>query len=322
MDNQPGTDEPDTPQRLSWRCAGLVAGCLLVSVVSLVLRFTIRDAIQPLAPVFYATPQAVATALAVFAFLLARRERGVLKLLVVLAAGIQLVFLGGDWHSAVQKPGSIRLGFWNVSSGNMGWDALTDQIQTWDADIIGLAESNLDFHDDDPAARRNYWEGRFKDYNVIRFPRGMRLITKYPAKVISKGKLALRSNYGIAEVQIESQTVYVVMADLLSGPRLPRGPSFIALMDLINKLPAGPVIVMGDMNTPTESVHIDALRERFRNAFEEKGNGFYHSWPMPFPVLPLDQVWVNDRFEVASCKLEWTIRSDHRPLVATLSLTR
>ncbi len=290
------------------------------SVLGSVLRFGPRDGIQLLAPVFYATPPAVIAAMAVLAFLLVCKRSGMLRLGTGLLAVVQLWVLCSGWQTAEPVPGPIKLGFWNVSSGGLGWDPITSQIRSWDADIIGLAESNLHFSTDDPAARRKYWKQRFDGYNVIRFPRGMRLITKYPAEEISKGKLALRSNYGIARVQIGEQTVHVVMADLLSGPRLPRGPSFVALMKLVRDLPPGPVVLMGDMNTPTESVHIDDLREGFRNAFEEKGTGFYHSWPMPFPVLPLDQVWVNEGFEVGSCDLQWTTRSDHRPMVVTLTL--
>ena len=77
---------------------------------------------------------------------------------------------------------------------------------------------------------------------------------------------------------------------------------------------------MGDMNTPARSIHLDTLRKTFRNTFEERGNGFYHSWPMPLPVLSLDQVWINKRIYVGSCELQWTLHSDHRPMVCTLSL--
>ncbi len=298
-------------------------GFLLVaaSIAAVLIRFGVRDGIQELAPVFYATPMPIIATAAVFGWFLLRKETPRLKWGSALVALTQLVLLGTEWHSATPEEAPIKLAFWNVSSGGLGWDGITRQIQSWDADIVGLAESNLNSDFDDPLARRRFWIDRFEGLNVIRFPRGMRLITKYGGDEIARGRLGQKSNYGVAKLQIDDRDVYVVMADLLSGPTLPRRPAFWELHKVLEALPAdAPVILMGDMNTPTNSVHIDNLRTRFRNAFEEKGNGFYYSWPMPLPVLPLDQVWINDGLKVGSCELDWTVRSDHRPLRATLEL--
>lgn len=298
-------------------------GILLVatSIAAAILRFTLRDSVQELAPLFYGAPMPVIATSAVVGWLILRKESWRLKWGSGLIALIQLAGLGAEWHTATPEPAPIKLGFWNVGGGKLGWDGVTDTIKAWDADIVGLAESNLNSDFDDPLARRRFWVDRFEGLNVIRFPRGMRLVTKYPGDEIGRGRLGRHSNYGVARLKIENQDVYVVMADLLSGPTLPRRPAFFELDKVLKTLPTdAPIILMGDMNTPTNSVHIDQLRKTYRNAFEEKGNGFYHSWPMPLPVLPLDQIWVNDRVEVGSCELEWTARSDHRPLRATVKL--
>lgn len=301
--------------------AALIA--LVVSILAVVVRWGPRDSAALLAPFFYATPPAVAFAAAVLAWLLLRRT-GRTRTVRVCAcvAVIQLVVVLAGYHTNPTQTGSVRLVFWNVCSGNMGWEAITATIRDWDADIVGLAESNLHAAFEDPVARRRYWAQQFPDCAVIRFPRGMRLITRYPARPLARGKLGRRSNYGVAEVTIDGTPTYVVMVDLLSGPTLPRRPAFEALAAVIDELPPGPVLVMGDMNTPTESVHLNLLRERMQNAFEERGRGFYHTWPMPVPVLPLDQIWCNDRVEMTSCELLWTIRSDHRPVHCSFNLHR
>lgn len=298
-------------------------GLAFVAVLATGIRFWPRDGIQLLAPVFYATPPGVTLGMATLSWLLVRKRGrrrlnwGTGLLVIVLAA----VLVAGR-QSHVQQPAAVKVGFWNIASGGLGWDPIVSQVASWDADIVGLAESNQSVRYDDPLVQRNFWLERFPGYSVIRFPRGMRLLTKHPAKVISKGKLGDRSNYGVAKLEINGEVVFVVMADFVSGPTFSRKPSFDALHEILGNLPAGPVILMGDMNTPTESVHFDDLRRNFRNAFEERGSGFYHSWPMPMPVLPLDQVWVNEAMSVGSCELEWTLRSDHRPLVCTLSIRK
>jgi len=76
---------------------------------------------------------------------------------------------------------------------------------------------------------------------------------------------------------------------------------------------------MGDFNTPVDSVFVAPLAERLTNAFQARGNGYYVTWPVPLPVLSLDQVWASREVELRDCELGWTWRSDHRPVVVTLA---
>jgi endonuclease/exonuclease/phosphatase family metal-dependent hydrolase len=297
----------------------IAIGLTLLSIVGGIIRLGPRDEIQSLAIVFYATPPLVLTATALFALLLVGNRETKAKWPIAAVAIVQCCLLIPEWNQpAPNDPptDSVTIGFWNVGGGTLGWNGITKQAKSWNAALIGLAESNLDTD----KASHNFWETQFPDHTVLKFPRGMRLISKYPARIVAEGELAERSFYGIAEVQIANQSVRVVMADLLSGPQLPRGPSFEALIKILDQLPTGPMILMGDMNTPTESVHLKALRSRLGNAFEEQGTGFYCTWPTPCPVLPLDQVWTNNAVEITSCKLEWTLQSDHRPIVSTFKL--
>ena len=234
--------------------------CAATSVIAYIVQIGPRDRYQWLAPVFYATPTPVILGVAILGWLLVRRDPSrTVRWALAIVALVQLVPLKDQWRTATSTEAPIKLGFWNIASGGMGWDEITSDIKSWDADIVGLAESGLHFRTDDPLARRRYWLERFEGYNVVRFPRGMRLITKYPAKEIDHGRIGDRSYYGLAEVEIDGRGVYVVMADLLSGPTLPRKPSFTSLRGILKEVHSfgKPVILMGDMNTPTESVHFD-----------------------------------------------------------------
>ncbi len=73
-------------------------------------------------------------------------------------------------------------------------------------------------------------------------------------------------------------------------------------------------MLLGDFNTPVDSVWLSAIRARFDNAFEVAGNGILATWPLPLPVLALDQVWVSDQLGVSCAKIGWSMLSDHRPV--------
>ena len=291
---------------------------LVLSVLGMLatcLRFGPRDGVQWLAPVFYGTPQPVIVG--IFRFCLA----------IALSATQSVEFsslelwrycnvpfgprTGTGLQNNRQSDGAITLGFWNVASCGLGRQGVADEIQSWDADLIGLAESSID---DEP----NFWDDRFERLQAHSIPaRECDCCLDMKRRRFAAGKLGPRSNYGIAQVSIDGQVLYVVMADMISTPTVPRGPIFRELLSVISELPSGPIIFMGDLNTPRQSVHFDEVRTAFRNAFEERGIGFYYSWPMICPVLSLDHVWANNEIRFQSCSLKWTRHSDHRPLLTT-----
>lgn len=75
---------------------------------------------------------------------------------------------------------------------------------------------------------------------------------------------------------------------------------------------------MGDFNTPPDSVHFKPIRQGFRNAFEIRGNGYSATWPIPLPLLTIDQIWTSHGIRVSRCECAWSWYSDHRPLLAEL----
>jgi endonuclease/exonuclease/phosphatase (EEP) superfamily protein YafD len=111
-----------------------------------------------------------------------------------------------------------------------------------------------------------------------------------------------------------------MLVDIASNPFISRRESLTALAELAREHRDEPLIIMADFNTPPESVHFGLLREDFSNAFETAGNGFSGTWPLPAPVLALDQIWSNGRVAVNECHLVRSWRSDHRSVLASLSV--
>jgi vancomycin resistance protein VanJ len=53
---------------------------------------------------------------------------------------------------------------------------------------------------------------------------------------------------------------------------------------------------------------------------EQGDSGYRPTWPMPLPVLTLDQMWSNPGFVVESAQGVWTTCSDHRPIIADVTI--
>jgi endonuclease/exonuclease/phosphatase (EEP) superfamily protein YafD len=76
------------------------------------------------------------------------------------------------------------------------------------------------------------------------------------------------------------------------------------------------LIVLGDFNTPADSAFFRPLRAFATNAFEVAGSGCAATWPMPLPVLSLDQMWTTGRLRAVRCEHMLSWRSDHRAVRA------
>lgn len=291
---------------LAWALAGLV------------VRLTIRDRWPVLAVLFYMTPlivSAVISGIAALLWLLRRRWwfAGM--------AGTLMLVSAAWWHLTAYahhsiSPGSTgeRIVFWNTCRGGGGWDGVANQLRGFDADLIGLVEAGS--HD---AARERFWRGRFPECQVSGPKAGMVLIARGAIVARGSGDLGGGGKYGHYEVRLAGRTLDVLLVDIKSNPLRSRCEALTRLVQLVDQLADRPLVVMGDFNTPIDSVFVAPLADRLANAFQTAGDGYHVTWPVPVPVMSLDQVWTSPSILLRSCELRWTWRSDHRPVVVTLA---
>ena len=108
---------------------------------------------------------------------------------------------------------------------------------------------------------------------------------------------------------IQGSYFQVYVTDVSSSVTKFRKPSIEAVFNRIKK--EGKTILMGDFNTPYESVHFDAYKEQFEHTFSAKGNGFRETWIWNFPLLSLDHIWTSKDIELKSVEKINTWKSDH-----------
>lgn len=90
---------------------------------------------------------------------------------------------------------------------------------------------------------------------------------------------------------------------------------------------AQPLIVAGDLNAPEASPVVGSLLAiGLRDAFSEAGTGYGYSYgqtlPIGFSFLRIDHVLVSRRIRLLDCFVGNAGTSDHRPVIADLSLPR
>ncbi|QDT18174.1 endonuclease/exonuclease/phosphatase family protein [Alienimonas californiensis] len=296
-----------------------VAFALLI-VVGIALRLTVRDGFTLLAPLFYAlsVPSLVVLTLAaVLTGALARGLRVTVKRVAafaafaLLAAANAAIFLSPD-ASFDDRP---RVVVWNVARGAAGWEGVADALAAQRPTLAVLIESG----EDDVADA--LWQERFGgQYFVARPGGGITVLSRGPVSSVELVNLPGEGDGRAVRLMtsLGAERIAVLAVDVVSNPRIDRGPSIRRVVHLARESAAErPTLVAGDFNTPPDSVHFDALRQAgFIHAFERHGSGYAATWPVPAPVLHVDHLWLSPGFDTGEVSHGWTARSDHRPVLA------
>ena len=128
--------------------------------------------------------------------------------------------------------------------------------------------------------------------------------------------------YAHCEVPTPSGPFQLVLVDVQGTTKRSRYRPLSELERRLEPLADQPVLIVGDLNTPTDSVFLRPLRQSYRNAFESAGRGYAATWPVPLPLLALDQAWFNAGLQASRCELDGSWVSDHRAVVVDVTVRR
>lgn len=305
--------EPSFRRRLLGKAcvAGVVLGCLF--------QVTLRDYFPfPWATIYYALPRPVLLALALVCCINAadRRTRrtwiGVSALLAGLVAWSDVA-----WHSSTTSKGTPQtVVFWNVGHDLINDVAVVDGFLDRGPAILGLVETG-------PVSPEwlAEWQTRHPEYQFVMPDPGCLLAVRGEIKASGLNPIAYRSYVAWVEAEIDGQPVRAAVVDIVADVNISRREPLNGLNELLAGWKDGPLVVMGDFNTPDDSLWMADLRRNFREVFRAAGQGYVPTWPWPVPVLKLDQIWVNRFFDVHAAWQQATWRSDHRAQWAEISRT-
>lgn len=294
--------------------AGAITGSVLLPLGA-VLHVTIRDRIDGLAILFYLTPwPVIAAGSAVLAvFWSWKRQRLPALALACLGLAAFIAWLAASWHRSPTpaRRGELRVVHWNVQRPNSGLPATARWLRAQDADIIALAEAH----------RRGFsklarWQAEFPEYRAVEFPGEMTCLVRGEILAHESRVFAANSYCALLRVEVRGHPLTLLLVDITPKPLHSRQPAFTNLTALARPHFGENFILLGDFNTPRESALLGPLRVEMTHAFEAAGRGLAETWPMPLPVLALDQIWSSRRLRAVHCAHGRSLRSDHRAVIA------
>lgn len=315
---------------------GLLLGCAVATVV----RLCMQDRLAGLPTyLFYASPPIVLASTAGLATLIWSVARAwrlvVVGLIPTVLFGIWAGQTTWSWRPVpvVNEANEVRVVFWNAGRGMTSWQRVAQTIRGWDADVVVLVEGLPHISMQGKSRKqidaecqanmlemRALWHAYFPQRSLALFETGITVLARGEIDVHDYSSRATYGRYARCDVQIGEHTLPLMVADIYGPWDARRRKGMASFYRVLNDLPPGPLLIVGDFNTPTDATLLNPLRRGFVNAFEWAGRGYAATWPIPLPVLTIDQAWVRDGIEVLDCTHGWTTASDHRPINLQLVL--
>jgi endonuclease/exonuclease/phosphatase (EEP) superfamily protein YafD len=253
---------------------------------------------------------------------IARQKRSAfIALCLLLINGVQVLSLylpyPTESASSASRIKFLQMNIWGGKNRN--YDAVVNEIQNENADIIGISELT-----------QGWWavlQPKLKSYPyqvVEQSYGGICLVSRLPIKdgrVEHYGKL--KRPRVVANVRIKDQWVKVIFAH----PVIPirhigmRDGEFAAIaMDA--KSSVDPVILAGDLNCTPWSYFFYRLQRDGKLRDTEKGFGYQPSWSMfqPLPLFCIDHCLASAQFSTVKRYNGRFVGSDHLPVITELSL--
>lgn len=273
-------------------------------ITGIMLHATVRDGIDPLIVVFYVLPMMVLLGLALMLCLFQKgRRMAILAAILIATTWCTRSF---TWHPIeASAPDEIRVLFWNLNRPSEPFQPLIGMITALKPDFVACVEPGENAANDVQA-----YKAALSGYDCQFMPRGILWFSRHPSRYRARGRLDSLGAYAVFEAQFNERTQRFVTIDLYGPPMLPRTGQLREALSFTNLDPK--VIVLGDFNTPYESVHFDPFRnEGLQDALTVGGRGFRETWFYGLPLLSLDHIWLGKDWHVLEARKMWTRESDH-----------
>lgn len=259
-------------------------------------------------------------AMAVFAFLwlfltLPRRFKLLqfFMFLTLFAALGKVLLIDHRWSRPVETEAeAIRVVHWNTASGILGTESIVSTLTRDQPHILLISEP--------PRVRDLPEQAHYALGMQHLFSRGtMTLASHYPLDNPRNIPIANGEAFA-ADAYTLQGPLTLVCVDLIAHPHLDRK---LPLDDLVHWLEANrayPTLILGDFNTPRDSVAFRPLRRTFHHAYEESGRGWPYTWPVPLPLYSIDHAWLSPEIETLGYVLLPALYSDHKRQVLDINL--
>ncbi len=265
---------------------------------------------------------------------------GLAALLAGLVASCALIQTGGE-----NIP--LRVMTYNIRSGNGNLDSTAAAIRAQSPDVVALQEVDVHWADrsgfaDQVAALADKLGMRARFAPIYALPGatpdaptrefGVAVLSRYPIVRFSNDTITRLSTQvqnpvpmpapglldALLDVHGHPVRVFNTHLDYRKDPAV-RAQQVQEMLGFIGDTEV-PTIVFGDMNAPPDAPELQPLLAHLRDAWSGDANSGF-TYPADAPRERIDYILVSPAFVVRGVRVPVTEASDHRPVIAELTLT-
>ncbi|MDB6134187.1 MAG: endonuclease/exonuclease/phosphatase family protein [Verrucomicrobiales bacterium] len=278
---------------LRWMWRVLPEALLILTMASLMVRLTVRDAFVWSAALFYIAPWPVMLLAWPVLGWWRRGKRGALPLA---AAGLAVTVAGwmlGPGPPPVRMEGTpgmpVKVMFWNIGHRSSLPAELHELADRFQPDILAVAEA-----ENIRAEERASFVQRHPGYRIESFRDSLQVALRGQATVRPPFRVMAGTRAHLLEIRLagREEPWTLLLADLPPMPLTPRTDRTDQLRKLAGNGPR--TLILGDFNTPYDSCAFDSWRRDFHHGLSQASvTPGPAMWPIGLPLLAIDHVWMS-----------------------------
>lgn len=285
---------------------------LVLYLILLIVHFLLKDRFHYLSVIFYACPLPLIISYGLLVTVLFFKRKLLFYTLstVFLATSIHFYnhYFGSEYEKDSSKPTSNIL-FWNTAQREpLPIGNLIKHIHLANPKIVALVEAaNVSGVDLDSL------KSACPDYQFHTLQGDMLIATKGKIDTIIYESETDVYKLNYVTISIQNKPIHIMLVDVYASPLLNKEIPLTIINDAAKKLKVD--ILMGDFNTPYESVFFKDYHNYFKS-FHPYNLGLTSTWPNSFPLIEIDQIWLAKRFQPIKLEKYSYDESDHKLLIA------
>lgn len=285
---------------------------IFVYLFLVIVHFIIKDRIYGLSTVFYAFPLPIIGVFGLIVTLLFYSRKPYFYLLFILLLGMTIYFFGhyfGAAHKDSSQKSNSHILFWNVAQSQpLPNDVIIKYIKEYKPEIVALAEAFQVSESDLNTLKIAFPQYQFK---ILYGSMLIGVLGNINDVQFQASEEAYKFNYIAAT--INQKPVYIMIADVYASPLLNKEIPLGIIHDFCKKHHVD--VLIGDFNTPYESIFFKEYEFNF-NSFHPYSIGMTSTWPLPIPVIEIDQIWLAKSYQPLKLEKFCHKNSDHKLLIA------
>lgn len=265
--------------------------------LTIIVHFLIKDTFHFSAVLFYATPLPLIILGILFLILFIKAFAR--KYYVIVAALLCIIWIKDSYifSSNSETDKGLEIVLWNAFRIQSFKEAFEENGTI--PDVFVLIESN----------QKKFYEAQKA------FPNHYFYFNNHGIAIFSKTLLQIHSSATkehVTMVHFSTNNINFYAVDVYANMKFFRKPM---LENICSRIKTNDkTIILGDFNTPFESLFFKKFKKNYQHAFTEKGNGFRETWFWNIPLLSLDHIWVSPDLEIEKTEKKSTWKSDHSML--------